>query len=113
MAEVVTRFAGFVARYMGDGILIYFGYPHAHEDDAERAAQCALAVLEAVSSLKLAEELCARIGIATGTVVVGGGAQPIRALARETGETTVREVKSRCDGLKSWTYSVITHAVRS
>jgi class 3 adenylate cyclase/predicted ATPase len=74
VAEVVRRFAGFVARYMGDGILIYFGYPHAHEDDAERAAQCALAILEAVSGLKLAEELCARIGIATGTVVVGGGA---------------------------------------
>jgi class 3 adenylate cyclase/predicted ATPase len=74
VAEVVTRFAGFVARYMGDGILIYFGYPYAHEDDAERAAQCALAILEAVSGLKLAEELCARIGIATGTVVVGGGA---------------------------------------
>src|SRR5437763_10857453 len=74
VAEVVRRFAGFVARYMGDGILIYFGYPHAHEDDAERAAHCALAVLEAVSGLKLAEELCARIGIATGTVVVGGGA---------------------------------------
>jgi class 3 adenylate cyclase/predicted ATPase len=74
VAEVVRRFAGFVARYMGDGILIYFGYPHAHEDDAERAAHCALALLEAVSGLKLAEELCARIGIATGTVVVGGGA---------------------------------------
>jgi class 3 adenylate cyclase/predicted ATPase/DNA polymerase III delta prime subunit len=74
VAEVVRRFAGFVARYMGDGILIYFGYPHAHEDDAERAAHCALAVLEAVSGLKLAEELCARIGISTGTVIVGGGA---------------------------------------
>jgi class 3 adenylate cyclase len=57
VAEVVRRFAGFVARYMGDGILIYFGYPHAHEDDAERAAHCALAVLEAVSGLNLAEEL--------------------------------------------------------
>src|SRR5207302_7788185 len=74
VADGVRRFAGFVARYMGDGILIYFGYPHAHEDDAERAAHCALAVLEAVSGLKLAEELRARIGIATGTVVVGGGA---------------------------------------
>jgi class 3 adenylate cyclase len=74
VAEAVRRFAGFVARYMGDGILIYFGYPHAREDDAERAAHCALAILQAVSGLKLAEELCARIGIATGTVVVGGGA---------------------------------------
>jgi hypothetical protein len=58
---------------MGDGILIYFGYPRAHEDDAERAARCALSVVEAVSGLKLAEELRARIGIATGMVVVGGG----------------------------------------
>jgi class 3 adenylate cyclase len=74
VAEVVKRFEGFVARYMGDGILIYFGYPRAHEDDAERAARCALSVVEAVSGLKLAEELRARIGIATGMVVVGGGA---------------------------------------
>ena len=74
VAEVVRRFAGFVARYMGDGILIYFGYPRAREDDAERAAHCGLAVLDAVSGLKLADELRARIGIATGTVVVGGGA---------------------------------------
>jgi class 3 adenylate cyclase len=74
VAEIVKRFDGFVARYMGDGVLSYFGYPHAHEDDAERAAHCALAVVEAVSGLRLAEELRARIGIATGTVVVGGGA---------------------------------------
>jgi class 3 adenylate cyclase/predicted ATPase len=74
VADVVKRFEGFVARYMGDGILIYFGYPRAHEDDAEQAARCALAVVEAVSGLKLAEELRARIGIATGMVVVGGGA---------------------------------------
>jgi class 3 adenylate cyclase/predicted ATPase len=73
VAEVVERFDGFVARYMGDGILIYFGYPRAQEDDAERATRCALAVVEAVSGLKLAEELRARIGIATGMVVVGGG----------------------------------------
>src|SRR5262245_46556627 len=55
VAEVVQRFEGFVARYMGDGILIYFGYPRAHEDDAERAARCALGVVEAVSELRLAE----------------------------------------------------------
>jgi class 3 adenylate cyclase len=73
VAEVVERFEGFVARYMGDGILIYFGYPRAQEDDAERAARCALAVVDVVSGLRLAEELRARIGIATGMVVVGGG----------------------------------------
>ena len=74
VADVVKRFEGFVARYMGDGILIYFGYPRAHEDDAERASRCALEIVEAISGLKLAEVLQARIGIATGMVVVGGGA---------------------------------------
>jgi class 3 adenylate cyclase len=71
VAEVVTRFDGFVAKYMGDGILIYFGYPRANEDDAERAARCALAVVDIVSRLKLSEELRTRFGIATGMVVVG------------------------------------------
>ena len=48
VAETVESFGGFVARYMGDGILIYFGYPQAHEDDAERAIRCGLAVVEQV-----------------------------------------------------------------
>jgi class 3 adenylate cyclase len=71
--EVVKRFDGFVARYMGDGILFYFGYPRAHEDDTEWAVLCALAMVDAVSGLQFGEELRARIGIATGMVVVGGG----------------------------------------
>jgi class 3 adenylate cyclase/predicted ATPase len=70
--EVVEGFGGFVARYMGDGVLVYFGYPHAHEDDAERATRCGLALVERVPQLNQAEELHARIGIATGLVVVGG-----------------------------------------
>ena len=65
---------GFVARYMGDGILIYFGYPRAHENDAERAARCALAVVEAVSGLNLAEELQRASASPPSIVVVGGGA---------------------------------------
>jgi class 3 adenylate cyclase len=89
VTEVVERFDGFVARYMGDGVLIYFGYPRAHEDDAERAAHCALAVVEAVSNLKLAEELQARIGIATGMVVVGGGASE-HDVVRETPNLAAR-----------------------
>src|SRR6516162_8317426 len=72
VAETVEGFGGFVARYMGDGVLIYFGYPQAHEDDAERAIRCALAVVEQVPQLNLAETLHTRIGIATGLVVVGG-----------------------------------------
>jgi class 3 adenylate cyclase/predicted ATPase len=74
VAEVVERFEGFVARYMGDGVLIYFGYPKAQENDAERAARCALTIVNTVSALNLPEELRARLGIATGMVVVGGGA---------------------------------------
>src|SRR5499427_1107189 len=72
VAETVEGFGGFVARYMGDGVLIYFGYPQAHEDDAERAIRCGLAVVDQVPQLNLAETLHARIGIATGLVVVGG-----------------------------------------
>ncbi len=71
VAETVARFDGFVARYMGDGVLIYFGYPHAHEDDAERAVRAGLAIIEAIGNLGIQEPLRVRIGVATGLVVVG------------------------------------------
>jgi class 3 adenylate cyclase len=71
VAEAVRRFGGFVAKYMGDGILIYFGYPHAHEDDAERAVRAGLELIAAVGALKAASPLQTRVGIATGLVVVG------------------------------------------
>jgi class 3 adenylate cyclase len=71
VAETVARFDGFVAKYMGDGVLVYFGYPRAHEDDAERAVRAGLALVERVSKLHLQEPLQVRIGIATGLVVVG------------------------------------------
>jgi class 3 adenylate cyclase len=57
---------------MGDGVLVYFGYPRAHEDGAERATRCGLALVERVAQLGQGEELQARVGIATGLVVVGG-----------------------------------------
>ena len=71
VAEIVQRFGGFVAKYMGDGVLIYFGYPQAHEDDAERAVRAALELIEAVAALKSLVPLQTRVGIATGMVVVG------------------------------------------
>jgi class 3 adenylate cyclase len=71
VAEGVTRYGGFTARLMGDGVLAYFGYPLAHEDDAERAVRGGLAIVEAVAGLGLAQPLQVRIGIATGLVVVG------------------------------------------
>src|SRR5262249_61812969 len=63
---------GFVARYVGDGLLVYFGYPRAHEEAAERALRAALAVIDAVPLLQAAgERVQVRVGIATGLVVVG------------------------------------------
>src|SRR5262249_44617783 len=71
VAETVQRFGGFVAKFMGDGVLVYFGYPQAHEDDAERAVRAGLELVTAVSALKTHAPLQTRVGIATGLVVVG------------------------------------------
>jgi class 3 adenylate cyclase/predicted ATPase len=71
VAETVEEFGGFVAKFMGDGVLVYFGYPHAHEDDAERAVQAALESVAAATALKTRAPLQTRVGIATGLVVVG------------------------------------------
>ena len=71
-ADAVKSFDGFVAKYMGDGVLVYFGYPQAHEDDAERAVRAGLGVIDAVGRLDIKSvQLQARVGIATGLVVVG------------------------------------------
>jgi len=72
VAEFVAGFDGFVAKYMGDGILVYFGYPRAHEDDTERAVRAGLGLIGAVGRLDVkSTKLQARVGIATGLVVVG------------------------------------------
>ena len=90
VAGEVTRFEGHVAKYMGDGVLAYFGYPRAHEDDAERAVRAGLALAEAVGRLATpaGEPIAARIGIATGLVVVGeligDGAAQEQAVVGET-----------------------------
>src|SRR5271169_5776713 len=94
VADTVGRFGGFVAKYMGDGVLIYFGYPEAHEDDAERAARAGLAVIDAVVRLATQEPLNVRIGIATGLVVVGdligAGAAQERGVVGETPNLAAR-----------------------
>ena len=94
VAETVLRFGGFVAKYMGDGVLIYFGYPQAHEDDAERAVRAGLAVVTAVCSLKTHAPLQTRVGIATGLVVVGdligSGASQEQAIVGETPNLAAR-----------------------
>jgi class 3 adenylate cyclase len=71
VTETVQGYGGFVAKYMGDGVLVYFGYPQAHEDDAERAVRSALDFVVAVAKLKANTRLQTRVGIATGLVVVG------------------------------------------
>ena len=71
VAETVRHFDGFVAKYMGDGVLVYFGYPQAHEDDAERGVRAGLELTAAVTALKSPVSLQTRVGIATGLVVVG------------------------------------------
>ncbi len=72
-SEVVTRYDGLVAKFMGDGILAYFGFPRAHEDDAERAVRAGLEIAAFAPRLETRadEPLAVRIGVATGRVVVG------------------------------------------
>jgi class 3 adenylate cyclase len=94
VAEAVQRLGGFVAKYMGDGVLVYFGYPQAHEDDAERAVRAGLELVQAVGGLKSSSPLEARVGIATGLVVVGdligSGASQEQAVVGETPNVAAR-----------------------
>jgi class 3 adenylate cyclase len=71
VAKTVRRLGGFVAKYMGDGVVVYFGYPQAHEHDAERAVRAGLELITAVAGLKSRVPLQVRVGIAAGLVVVG------------------------------------------
>ena len=94
VAEIVNRFDGFVAKYMGDGVLVYFGYPEAHEDDPERAVRAGLELVAAVSSLKAGATLQTRVGIATGLVVIGdligSGASQEQAVVGKTPNLAAR-----------------------
>ena len=94
VAEAVRRFGGFVAKYMGDGVLVYFGYPQAHEDDAERAVRAGLELIQAVGALKSNAPLQTRVGIATGLVVVGdligSGSAQEQAIVGETPNLAAR-----------------------
>jgi class 3 adenylate cyclase len=93
-AEIVRRFGGFVSQYLGDGVLVYFGYPQAHEDDAERAVRAGLELIAEVGRLSTRVLLQTRVGIATGLVVVGdlldaGGSQE-RGIIDETPNLAAR-----------------------
>ena len=111
VAETVRRFGGFVAKYMGDGVLVYFGYPQAHEDDAERAVRAGLELVAAVGGLKTHASLQTRVGIATGLVVVGdligsGAAQEQASSARR------RTSRHACRALPSQTASSLPKSTR-
>jgi class 3 adenylate cyclase/predicted ATPase len=111
VADTVARFDGFVAKYMGDGVLVYFGYPQAHEDDAERAVRAGLALVDAVASLASSEPLQVRIGAATGLVVVGdlvgSGEAQERGIVGET-----PNLAARLQGIAEPNQVVIAEATR-
>jgi class 3 adenylate cyclase len=111
VAETVQRFGGFVAKYMGDGVLVYFGYPQAHEDDAERAVRAGLELIQAVGGLKSGAPLQSRVGIATGLVVVGdligSGAAQEQTVVGET-----PNIAARLQGLAEPNSVVIAESTR-
>jgi class 3 adenylate cyclase len=111
VAQTVQRFGGFVAKYMGDGVLVYFGYPQAHEDDAERAVRAGLDLIQAVSALKCSTSLQTRVGIATGLVVVGdligSGEAQERGIVGET-----PNLAARLQGVAEPTSVIIAESTR-
>ena len=95
---VIDRYAGHVGQFLGDGLVVYFGYPYAHEDDAERAARAALDIIVAVAKLSGPRALQVRIGIATGAVVVGqSGDGDASVPSAAVGETPI--LAARLQGL--------------
>jgi class 3 adenylate cyclase len=94
VAETMARFDGFVAKYMGDGVLPYFGYPHAHEDEAEQAVRAGLAVVEVVDSLKAPQPLpCASVSPQRLVVVgdlIGAGSSQESSIVDETPNLAAR-----------------------
>jgi class 3 adenylate cyclase len=111
VAAAVARFGGFVAKYMGDGVLVYFGYPQAHEDDAERAVRAGLELIQGVGALKSTAPLQTRVGIATGLVVVGdligSGEAQERGIVGET-----PNVAARLQGIAEANTVVISESTR-
>src|SRR3984885_10453704 len=111
VAETMRRFGGFVAKYMGDGVLVYFGYPQAHEDDAERAVRAGLETIAAVTALPSAVSLQTRVGIATGLVVVGdligSGSAQEQAVVGET-----PNLAARLQGIAEPNTAVIAESTR-
>jgi class 3 adenylate cyclase len=113
-AKVIARYEGHIAQYLGDGLLVYFGYPQAHEDDAQRAARTGLGIVEAMAQLnmRLARErgvqLAVRLGIHTGLVVVGDVGGGTRQEQLALGETP--NIAARLQGIAAPNTLVISAA---
>jgi class 3 adenylate cyclase/predicted ATPase len=112
VAQTVRRYGGFVAKYMGDGVLVYFGYPEAHEDDAEQAARAGLEVIDAVAGLEVPVRLQTRVGVATGLVIVGdligSGEAQERSIVGET-----PNLAARLQGIAAPNAVVVAESTRS
>ena len=106
-SEVITRYEGYIAQYLGDGLLVYFGYPAAHEDDAIRAVRTGLEILEHLPQLKLAHPLQVRIGIHTGHVVVGEVGTGVRREQLALGDTP--NIAARVQGKAEPNTVVVSH----
>ncbi len=110
-SDVVARYDGHVAQYLGDGLMVYFGWPRAHEDDAERGVRAALEMVRAVRELRAARPLAVRIGLATGPVVVGDDSRHDTAEVRlAVGETP--NLAARLEGLAGLHEVVIAPTTR-
>ena len=113
-AKVIARFEGHIAQYLGDGLLVYFGYPLAHEDDAQRAVRTGLGIVEALGQLntRLAQErgvhLAVRLGVHTGLVVVGEVGSDTRQEQLALGETP--NLAARLQGIAAPNILVISAA---
>ena len=113
-AKVIARFDGHIAQYLGDGLLVYFGYPLAHEDDAQRAARAGLGIVEALGQLNTrlkqdrGVELAVRLGIDTGLVVVGDVGSGTRQEQLALGETP--NLAARLQGIAAPNTLVISAA---
>jgi len=115
-AGVIGRYDGYIAQYLGDGVLVYFGYPHAHEDDARRAVRGALEILEKIGELaarlrgQIGHDIQVRIGIDSGLVVIGNVGATGRHEQLAVGETV--NIAARVQTLAGPGTVLITEATR-
>ena len=111
-SEVIARYEGHIAQYLGDGLMVYFGWPRAHEDDAVRAIRAGLEVTQAVSQLSVSTPLRARVGIHTGLVVIGETGQGDASIPKAAvGETP--NIAARLQGLAEPAAVVISQRTRN